>query len=1544
MAEPLLPHLPGAAVQRKRKTVGMRVGGRVPIRLPAVPPHHPRPPRHTKMPRRPRSPPRPSPPHRNQSSTSLPRGPSKAHVRLQALLPHLPGVPFPAVVRIWELCCIHDRRRVGRFTHDELVAFFKDLGADDAVGVVKQWAPLGDVPLHVACAAVVGCLPLLKALPLTPTEDDDREKKRSQEAGPETPWESLRVITRMVQRTLWKRIRPEATATHPTTIDCSTLSPENILRSITLLQAFERGRRARLRANDLRVEQQAWQCNLHCSEHRMAAVEHTPIPEAHLGHALQSRPRYYALSYPGNDAVLMIDWVDSLPSAWRRTFPLAREVFEEEDIVCPPSYRHHPREPAGRCCMAKALWGVLQDLLRRDGVRERAMLQHTTPLEMVEGVTAVFLWLWEGHYPLHKGRGVRPLQIHSVVTATMDALSSRRPMPQSTRQMHTGVVDIFRPLIWRLDTFLGAVIGSARYVPRSVPHLFPPFSYLAYHPVPATPHTYPPDHLVPLPSFTPTFFTGSLDPRPGIHVLLANYRSLAAIPLGCLKRQAMGPIFPPSTFANVLHRFGPPLSTMLRSRHTVVVLGVDEVQTQRGDTFVRLPLRGDEASSEVVGLQLRATRLVVPYCNFSTVYVIPRIRTSDGITVPLDRAFEAHRRRVTLIVAPPREGKTAALLWVMEKLLCDESLPVPAYVDLTSRAGAYSPQGMVQAVLSSLCIRQDDAHELTEGSVCALLDGLGDGDTRGVGEALHAIHTLSRMKETMARLEGEREALHSADETFFASRLKGLEGKAKLGIIEQRLVDGDRTGYISGLQKQLTVEINQLKAAVLSYTDPTTLIDRGGLRGFDVVASISEDKAHLLHDVAGDEDVAVWHLLPVDRPDVVRHVEKRVPPKYHRFLEQHHGSPDLVALAAACPVLEDVVDRSPLGGDPGRWELCQAALATLLSDEGLEEVGWSVSRGMGHLGRVVCARLFRGGRVRSLAVTHWHWHMDHTPFQHVLQFEHLFHDELVAREGVAVSETAARVGLVHSVPLAALQAEEEAARCGVERCFATSWRSLHFPLVLAERLGHCMDHPTLHPFLLASTLVSLGPHDRAAVLQRISLSDHPVALEMVSTYSLHHSSSAAAWAQIQHLPPHVKSLSMSSSPRLHEVMATLGLRDAPGLWEVFEANHVWHMEHALPRLGGRTLRGDMCNFGVLATATAFLRKSAIDYFSLSRLARVVLDEGYSTTVSSLLADEEAQRAGIACEVAAVPWMDREGPLRRAIEVAEGMERERLILPHVVVSSLPVAVRGDGSLRWPHPNATDFIVAKALFELPALHRARLLWNWSPSNDVAEVVRFLSDRLSRSPTEVVAQRLVQTRRAFQELAAARRDRPVWAGALDLETLTTLSVLGADINLVCDANGRSVLQREAHLGEVDNMAVLKRLGADLDLQDVIGYSPLHEAARWGHRRCLQKLRELGATVDIRDNLGCTALHVAARFNQLACLKTLLRMGAQPTALDADGNTPLHLAAANGHARCVSLLVEIRGMVDKTNYMGETAADVAHKRGHRRIHDTLRHWVNES
>lgn len=135
----------------------------------------------------------------------------------------------------------------------------------------------------------------------------------------------------------------------------------------------------------------------------------------------------------------------------------------------------------------------------------------------------------------------------------------------------------------------------------------------------------------------------------------------------------------------------------------------------------------------------------------------------------------------------------------------------------------------------------------------------------------------------------------------------------------------------------------------------------------------------------------------------------------------------------------------------------------------------------------------------------------------------------------------------------------------------------------------------------------------------------------------------------------------------------------------------------------------------------------------------------------------------------------------------------------------------------------------------------------------------------------------------------------------------------------------------GEIEQVKLLISQGADVNVKDSAGQTPLHYAARKGHKEIVELLLANGADVNARDRMSKTPvedamggnhreivqlliskgadispLHLALYMKDETKAKSLIEGGADVNKRTPFGITPLHIAAGAGLKDIVELLIE--------------------------------------
>lgn len=123
----------------------------------------------------------------------------------------------------------------------------------------------------------------------------------------------------------------------------------------------------------------------------------------------------------------------------------------------------------------------------------------------------------------------------------------------------------------------------------------------------------------------------------------------------------------------------------------------------------------------------------------------------------------------------------------------------------------------------------------------------------------------------------------------------------------------------------------------------------------------------------------------------------------------------------------------------------------------------------------------------------------------------------------------------------------------------------------------------------------------------------------------------------------------------------------------------------------------------------------------------------------------------------------------------------------------------------------------------------------------------------------------------------------------------------------------------------------GANPDVRDEDGRTPLFSAVLGGSIGLVGLLLESGADINARDHQGFSALHFAAQEDLPEMARLLLSKGADVNAVDEDGSSVLWRAIFSSRDRpdMLQLLMAAGAKPDLANKAGESARDLATRLG---------------
>ena len=133
-------------------------------------------------------------------------------------------------------------------------------------------------------------------------------------------------------------------------------------------------------------------------------------------------------------------------------------------------------------------------------------------------------------------------------------------------------------------------------------------------------------------------------------------------------------------------------------------------------------------------------------------------------------------------------------------------------------------------------------------------------------------------------------------------------------------------------------------------------------------------------------------------------------------------------------------------------------------------------------------------------------------------------------------------------------------------------------------------------------------------------------------------------------------------------------------------------------------------------------------------------------------------------------------------------------------------------------------------------------------------------------------------------------------------------------------AVKMNSIHIAEA-----LIRAGAQIDLADSKGATPLHYASMYGYAEMTDMLLYYDAQVNLKTKDGSSALHAAIYAGYVDVTEILIKNGANMEIRDSDGNTPFLIAASFGDTLIINMLYEFGVDIYANNNVNYNALTLA-------------------
>lgn len=163
-------------------------------------------------------------------------------------------------------------------------------------------------------------------------------------------------------------------------------------------------------------------------------------------------------------------------------------------------------------------------------------------------------------------------------------------------------------------------------------------------------------------------------------------------------------------------------------------------------------------------------------------------------------------------------------------------------------------------------------------------------------------------------------------------------------------------------------------------------------------------------------------------------------------------------------------------------------------------------------------------------------------------------------------------------------------------------------------------------------------------------------------------------------------------------------------------------------------------------------------------------------------------------------------------------------------------------------------------------------------------------------------------------------------------------AALDILLEDRSGHFLIRATEAGDMDAVKDLLGQGYDVNACREGGWTALLYSSAQNYPKIMKILLDAGANPDIGNALGITPLHFGARYGNIEIAEMLIDYGADINLQNKYGDTALMVAVQSGSIELVGILINARVNISIENLEKKTALDIAYEQGQGKIAKKIR------